>query len=184
MAMVNGGLYLFSPDELLNEGHSIPGFIDEQGIRDLLWIQENLGSKLYIAAGRCPNCGEKQITMYMNMQYTNCLHCGFQLSLQPKTIQEKAIFAQENFHTKKKKHKRIDNSYEEDEIVEDQYEITEINPRLADVMMCIWNVQFKRNPSAVWPVIYNNSLYKRKLLKIKRLWKTLLKLIHEMMKMK
>lgn len=78
----SGTLHIYEPSSFKD---GIKGFIDAQGIKDLLWVQENLGGVMKIAGGICPNCGNKQITIYMGFEYTNCLVCNFRLSLAPKT---------------------------------------------------------------------------------------------------
>lgn len=130
------------------------GFIDAQGIADLLWIEENLGGKMYIAAGMCPQCGNKQITIYMGFAHTNCLNCRYQMSLAPANVPKPPLEVDQE---------TIDVDYED--VTETLTEAQKVEQRLK-------LVPFRVNRKVKWPK------FKPKKWRIPRKTKKLLKKIH------
>ena len=127
MSNNQGTLHIYEPS---NFPQGIKGFIDAQGIADLLWVQENLGGVMKIAGGRCPNCGNKQIAIYMGFTKTNCLICRYELSLAPKTANLPPLI-------------------EEQATVDVDYEDVEETRTGVDKLAFI---PFNANPNVSWPV--------------------------------
>lgn len=158
------GIFLYTPNELtLSNVKGIPGFIDGIGLGYLRETQEMLGTPIYIAAGRCPNCGEIQMTIYSGFKTTNCLNCGFELNLAHNPP------AKQRFLTECA---TIDTEYEE---VTEEHDITKINYK--QVGKTLFTVHIE-SAGHQWPIVVQNPWYKRYpnviLFKLKTLWQDIL----------
>ena len=158
-------LVFYTPNQMPKEG--IAGFIDEEGLENLRWIERNLGGKIYIAAGKCPRCGAKQLTLYMNLSHTNCLECGMHLPFRAK--EEPNPFAKLLGQT----HETVDAEFEDVTYSDIRHATTidSLDKALKEIV--------EANPEVQWPVIQSYSYWKRVLLHAKRMLLNLLKPLYK-----
>lgn len=136
--------------------NGIPGFIDQSGIDDLLWVQDNLGGTMYIAGGKCPKCGSLQITIWMGYISTNCLKCGFRLELKSNIVQPRSKLLPEE---------TIDIDYEE--VVDFQPIVAPQTLKWSELL----EEPLSQNPEIKWPTPAKRSLGFKVIRYIKRLFK-------------
>lgn len=151
---MENGIDLYTTNELLySKNKGIPGFIDERGLADLKWIEDNLGSPVMVAAGKCPNCGHIQMTIYCGFKYTNCLNCGIQLPLESNRQRKEQFLLLEN----------DDTFTDYEEIIEEHDFDNIVYKKIAKTLFTIHIEQ----SDMLWPVIKQNPLYKRLIYKFK-----------------